>query len=474
MLVGGRLRGRRGDTAPTLIISEVAEGSGYNKVVEIYNPTTATVSLEGYLVGQTYNNATEIERFVDFPSGVGIVAGGVYVLCHRNAHDDIARYCNLLVSTLLHNGNDALFLLHGTRESHTVVDQFGAVDSSGTYWTICGTARAAVDHVLVRKPEVVSGQTDWPLGRGTNATDCEWQLYEQDTFTLGGFHDSVLPAPSLIISEVAEGSGYNKVLEIYNPTAKTLCLDAFLVGQTFNNASAVERFIRFSPGTSIAPGDVHVMCHRDAHDTIAAYCDQKTPGLLHNGNDAIFLLRFTTLARTTDNYEVIDQFGEVATSGTYWTVCGADRAAVNHVLTRKRTVFRGQTDWGHGRGTTPADCEWELHPENTFALGGYHDAVLPMPHAGKYAGTFHAVQQGFFVGSMLPNGTAELTVSNNRHMEVMQTRILLTVGADRNGVGHSFNAHLHSEPCSAGGGGHYQDPGDPGVSDATHENWLYS
>ena len=69
--------------------------------------------------------------------------------------------------------------------------------------------------------QVVSGQTDWPLGRGTNAADCEWQLYAQDTFTLGGFHESVLPAPSLIISEVAEGSGYNKVLEIYNPTHRS-------------------------------------------------------------------------------------------------------------------------------------------------------------------------------------------------------------------------------------------------------------
>ena len=39
VLAGGRPRGRRGDTAPTLIISEVAEGSGYNKVVEFYNPT---------------------------------------------------------------------------------------------------------------------------------------------------------------------------------------------------------------------------------------------------------------------------------------------------------------------------------------------------------------------------------------------------------------------------------------------------
>ena len=56
-----------------------------------------TVSLDGYLVGQTYNNATEIERFVDFPSGGKIVAGGVYVLCHQNANDDIARYCNQLV-----------------------------------------------------------------------------------------------------------------------------------------------------------------------------------------------------------------------------------------------------------------------------------------------------------------------------------------------------------------------------------------
>ena len=38
-------------------------------------------------------------------------------------------------------------------------------------------------------------------------------------------------------------------------------------------------------------------------------------------------------------------------------------------------------------------------------------------------------------------------------------------------VGLTFKAHLHDAPCSAGAGGHYQDPDNQGVVDDVSENW---
>ena len=35
----------------------------------------------------------------------------------------------------------------------------------------------------------------------------------------------------------------------------------------------------------------------------------------------------------------------------------------------------------------------------------------------------------------------------------------------------TFKAHLHAAPCSAAGGGHYQDPDNQCVVDGVSENW---
>eukprot|EP00040_Diaphanoeca_grandis_P038187 m.255969 g.255969 ORF g.255969 m.255969 type:complete len:313 (+) comp33996_c1_seq1:91-1029(+) len=179
---------------PTLIISEIGEGSGYNKLVEIYNPTTAAVNISQYLLGQTFNSATDIERFIELSRNTTLAPGAVHVVCHKDAHAQIAAYCDQSESTLLHNGNDAILLLVGNRTVNQVVDKFGDVESSNTYWAVCGQESATKDHVLVRKFDITQGNLDWDASRGTTSDNCEWLVYELDTFDLGGAHDCVLPS----------------------------------------------------------------------------------------------------------------------------------------------------------------------------------------------------------------------------------------------------------------------------------------
>jgi len=179
---------------PTIFLSEVAEGSGYNKVVEIYNPGPDSQNLSTMMLGQTFNDAQNIERFITLErTGIYLNPGEVHVICHKQADGGIASYCDQSETTLLHNGNDAILLLVGTKKNYTIIDTFGDIATSNTYWSVCGIANATKDHVLIRKKEVVYGNTNWARSRGSNGNNCEWEVHKLNTFGLGGAHDCVLP-----------------------------------------------------------------------------------------------------------------------------------------------------------------------------------------------------------------------------------------------------------------------------------------
>ena len=61
----------------TLFISEIMEGSSFNKAVEIYNPTRFPVSLDLYTIGRVQNGGTSVEGTSNFPDGAVIDSGGV-------------------------------------------------------------------------------------------------------------------------------------------------------------------------------------------------------------------------------------------------------------------------------------------------------------------------------------------------------------------------------------------------------------
>jgi predicted extracellular nuclease len=63
----------------TLFISEVMEGTSFNKAVEIYNPTRFAVSLDLYTIGSVTNGGDTVEGTSDFPAGAVIESGGVCV-----------------------------------------------------------------------------------------------------------------------------------------------------------------------------------------------------------------------------------------------------------------------------------------------------------------------------------------------------------------------------------------------------------
>jgi len=176
-----------------LFISEVAEGSSNNKYFEIFNPTSGTVSLDGYAfptVSNAPTTAGEHEFWNTFTAGAEIAAGDVYVVCHGVAYDTILAECDQTFN-FLSNGDDGLCLAQGTEESYTLLDCVGDFNGDpGAGWSVAGVAAATKDHTLVRKSSVHTGNGGaWAASAGTTADDSEWIVLEINDWTNLGYHN---------------------------------------------------------------------------------------------------------------------------------------------------------------------------------------------------------------------------------------------------------------------------------------------
>lgn len=83
-----------------------------------------------------------------------IAAGGTFVVCHSSIDAVAASRCDITISTISHNGDDAYDLVCGG----VVLDTFGRIgEDPGTEWT--GGGLSTVDHVLQRRCTVTMGDT---------------------------------------------------------------------------------------------------------------------------------------------------------------------------------------------------------------------------------------------------------------------------------------------------------------------------
>ena len=187
---------------PTLIISEIAEGSSNNKYIEIFNPTSAAVSLDGYYFGSVANDPTTLGQYEHqntFATGATVGAGDVYVVCHGSADAAILAECDEPSWTYLSNGDDAFCLLKGDASTYDVLDCVGDFQGDpGSGWDVCGVSAATQDKTLVRKADadfvaataagVGSSTPTQAIWTSTSVTDCQWDIYDKDTWTYLGSH----------------------------------------------------------------------------------------------------------------------------------------------------------------------------------------------------------------------------------------------------------------------------------------------
>jgi predicted extracellular nuclease len=170
---GGRVEAAAGD----LFISEYVEGTSFNKSLEIFNPSAASVDLaaQGYSVQVFSNGSTTPSLTVNLSGVVG--PGDVHVLTHPSA-DPVVPFDQQ--AGVNWNGNDAVVL----RKSLTTVDVIGQVGfDPGTEWGSGLTSTA--DNTLRRKISVVTGDAN-----GADAFDpaVEWEGFATNTFDGLGSH----------------------------------------------------------------------------------------------------------------------------------------------------------------------------------------------------------------------------------------------------------------------------------------------
>lgn len=155
-----------------LFFSEYVEGSGNNKALEIYNPGSVAVNLNGYKVVQ-YNNGSSTVSYTLNLNGT-IAPNDVYVLVRNTADSLIKLTADTLSSSnvLNFNGNDVLELLNGT----TALDRIGNIGDTANipFDTLNGK-----DRTFVRKPAIQNGNLNWASGQ------FEWLALPKDTFRLG-------------------------------------------------------------------------------------------------------------------------------------------------------------------------------------------------------------------------------------------------------------------------------------------------
>ena len=163
------------------------------------------------------------------------------------------------------------------------------------------------------------------------------------------------PCSDLFISEYIEGSGSNKAIEIYNPTATTINLSNYSINAYNNGNTTITNGLSL-PNHNLASGDVYVIVNPSADPNILAQADTTSAITYFNGDDAIVLF---------NNTDTIDIIGVVGIDpGSDWTVDSGSTA--NHTLVRKSPVTSGQLDWSIGAS------EWDIYASNTFSYIGSH------------------------------------------------------------------------------------------------------
>jgi len=176
----------------SLFFSEYAEGSSNNKYLEIYNPTSEVIDLTNYAYPSVANDPAtpgEYEYWNDFEEAAIINPGDVYVICHGGSDPLIIDECDEN-HTYLSNGNDGYCLVSGTDSNYSTIDCIGDWNADpGDGWDVAGVSEGTKDHTLVRKIDVVTGNSgNWSYSAGTNSSDSEWVVLEMDEWSYLGFH----------------------------------------------------------------------------------------------------------------------------------------------------------------------------------------------------------------------------------------------------------------------------------------------
>lgn len=152
-----------------VFISEYIEGYSYNKAIELYNPQSVNVNIDGYKI-LIYNNGLNYAYYSVPLSGM-INSHSTFVVCRNTADPEYTDKADLLVSNLKYNGDDAIALVD---PSGNLIDLIGEIGEDPGYgWYYYGSLWTT-NSTLVRKSTVQQGVQSNPSNFNPNI---EWVRY---------------------------------------------------------------------------------------------------------------------------------------------------------------------------------------------------------------------------------------------------------------------------------------------------------
>ncbi|MFA6403993.1 MAG: DUF5018 domain-containing protein [Salinivirgaceae bacterium] len=225
--------------ATDLFFSEYIEGSSNNKALEIFNGTGADMDLSIYSVKLAPNGGAWGNTIVL----TGILANGdVYVIYNSSAVAGIKDVGDTASNVTYYNGDDAL----GLFKNDVLIDGIGVQGTDpGTAWDVAGVTTAMLDHTMIRKSTVLSGNTDWTVAAGTDSISSEWLVYAKDDFTKIGSHTYINWETEILTFTLAEQTGD----AIINTADSTITIET-AIG---TSVTALIPTITVSAGATISP-----------------------------------------------------------------------------------------------------------------------------------------------------------------------------------------------------------------------------
>lgn len=344
-----------------LLISEYVEGTGFEKYVEIYNGTGASVDLSNYEI-RLYANGTAIPTISNTLSGT--LANGATIVYKNNQATAYTGVATSLTS-MNFNGDDAIELYN--IEAAESVDIFGVIGCDpGANWS--SASNQTSDRTLRRSASITSGISTNPACTSSpsdfTSLEAEWSLFSTDDVSNLGIHGgSSNPSgcpTDLFFSEYIEGSGNNKCLEIINKTGASVDLGAngYRVDMYFNGNTSASTTIYLSG--VVANNDVYVLCHDAANATLLAQADQVAANNFYNGDDAVVLAKGSV---------TLDIIGEIGSDpGASWSAGGL--ATKDRTLVRNSDVTHGVTI--NATGFPTLTSEWSGYANNYSDSLGKH------------------------------------------------------------------------------------------------------
>ena len=180
--------------ATDLIFSEYIEGTSNNKALEIFNGTGGAVDLTEYELWRISNGGSWPEY--TYPLTGILLDGDVYVIANPSAAPEIMAFADITSEATFYNGNDAVGLAKNIGGTMTLIDAIGMDGPDLGFWDVAGVTGATAEHTLVRKADICSPTIDWSASAGTNATDSQWIVYDQNEFSFLGAHTSNCSGPA--------------------------------------------------------------------------------------------------------------------------------------------------------------------------------------------------------------------------------------------------------------------------------------